>query len=280
MRSEHHIKTPDTVKSVETETTGAKVPVADSPIKKEVSFARADTHLKDHMPLIVIGEAKIHKVHLMASLSGLRLEGEINGLGSSISYKERVKTVQRGVNVEAVISGNMREGSIALQEGAPPSQQTVVRLTVGPTETNYSSHMWKTKDKNSGSLSIGPVHLNIPQHPVTLHGIMTRSTKQITSTLMEFKGTRILYRGKTSGLDDSDLTQHSSPKMGGMDRAGGEEKGRHVLDSQEGGEESHLIKPLVMTFQLVVESFAVSAALLPSLLAEYKMTQVSVLFLV
>jgi hypothetical protein len=40
-------------------------------------------------------------------------------------------------------------------------------------------------------------------------------------------------------------------------------------------EESHLIKPLVMTFQLGIESFAVSAALLPSLQAEYKMEQVT-----
>ena len=60
---------------------------------------------------------------------------------------------------------------------------------------NYKTHMSK-KDKNDGSLIIGPVDVNIPQHPVTLHGIMTRSTKQLTNTLMEFKGTRILYKGK------------------------------------------------------------------------------------
>jgi len=265
MRSEH-IKTPDTIKS-ET-VTGAKIV---SPSKKEVSFARSDTNIKEHMPLIVIGEARINKIHLTATLSGLRLEGEINGLGASINYKEKVKTVQKGVNVEAMISGNVKETSIALLEGIPPSQQTVVRLTVGPTETNYSSHMWKTKDKNTGLLSIGPVHVDIPQHPVTLHGIMTRSTKQITSTLMEFKGTRILYRGKMSAMDDSDLTQHSSPKI--PEQNSSAKKTDAQSDSLE--EESHLIKPLVMTFQLDIESFAVSAALLPSLQAQYKMENVT-----
>ena len=35
-----------------------------------------------------------------------------------------------------------------------------------------------------------------------------------------------------------------------------------------------MLKPLVMTFFLEIESFAVSAALLPSLHAEYKMEKV------
>ena len=261
-----HLKTPDVQFKIP--------PIADenklqSPLRKEVSFARAEASGREHMPLIVTGEAKINKVHLAATLSGLRLEGEINGLGASISYKEKVKAIQKGVNVEASITGNMKETSIALLEGVAPSLQTVVRLTVGQTETNYTSHMWKTKDKNQGHLSIGPVHVDIPQHPVMLHGIMARSTKQITNTLMEFKGTRILYKGKTAALDDSDLTQHSSPKIT-----------EPVTPSkkppvQAPEEDSDLIKPLVMKFQLSIESFAVSAALLPSLQAQYKMENVT-----
>ena len=254
-----HLKTPDAV-PYDTK--------LHSPLhRKEVSFARSEAGVREHMPLIVTGEAKINKVHLTATLSGLRLEGEINGLGAAISYKEKVKAIQKGVNVEASITGNMNETSIALLEGVPPSLQTVVRLTVGQTETNYTSHMWKTKDKNQGHLSIGPVHVDIPQHPVMLHGIMARSTKQITNTLMEFKGTRILYKGKTAAMDDSDITQHSSPKIA--------EPVTPSKKPQGSDEESNLIKPLVMKFQLSIESFAVSAALLPSLQAQYKMENVT-----
>ena len=104
---------------------------------------------------------------------------------------------------------------------------------------------------------------------------MTRSTKQITSTLMEFKGTRILYRGRTTTtLDDSDLTQHSSPKLAdqGAGQAGHPPGPETVQPPQE---ESQLIKPLVMRFSLLIESFAVSAALLPSLQAQYKMENVA-----
>jgi hypothetical protein len=36
--------------------------------------------------------------------------------------------------------------------------------------------------------------VEIPQHPVDLHGIVTRGTKELSSTLQEFRGVRILQR--------------------------------------------------------------------------------------
>jgi len=36
-------------------------------------------------------------------------------------------------------------------------------------------------------ISIGVINVNIPQHPVVLHGMMTRSSRQISSTLQEFR---------------------------------------------------------------------------------------------
>jgi hypothetical protein len=102
MRNDH-VKTPDTVKSEEVKEALEKEEesreVKASSPSKTVSFAKktgpGEEGLKEHMPLIVIGEAKINQVNLAATLSGLRLEGQIRGLGSSISYKERLRTVQR-----------------------------------------------------------------------------------------------------------------------------------------------------------------------------------------
>ena len=250
------MKTPDLEK--------ADSPKLTSPVKKEVSFARPDPSVKDYMPLIVIGEARINRIHLMATLSGLKLEGDITDLSSSVNYKEKTKSLQKGVTVEAQILGKVKETSIALLEGPPSHQQTVVKITVQSTEMTYSTLIWKTRDKNSSSLFIGPVLVNIPQHPVTLHGIMTRSTKEITSTLMEFKGTRILYKGRVSALDDSDNPHQGSPRNSTA----------NLAPQEKIEESSQLLKPLVMTFHLVVESFAISAALLPSLQAQYKMENV------
>ena len=256
MMSVDQMKTPDTEK-----VSSSKV---SSPTRKEVSFAKPEFAVKEHVPLIVIGEAKIKKVHLMATLSGLKLEGEINDLGSSLNYKEKTRGSQKGVIVDAQVNGKVNETTIALLEGSPSHQQTVVKVTLQSSEINYKTHLAK-RDKNDGSLYIGPVHVKIPQHPVTLHGIMARSSKQLTNTLKEFKGTRILYKGKTTVIDEADFTQ-GSPKINESDMS--------TSDKENPTEQSQLMKPLVMTFYLEVESFAVSAALLPSLHAQYKMDNV------
>lgn len=72
---------------------------------------------------------------------------------------------------------------IVLLEGVAPNQQTVVKVTVGKSQSLYSSVTRKQKDKNSGLLTVGAVNIDIPQHPVALHGMMTRSSKQLSSTL-------------------------------------------------------------------------------------------------
>ena len=52
-----------------------------------MSFAKADTLRYEHTPVIVFGIAKIKSIKLTAMLSGLKLEGEICGLQSSLQYK-------------------------------------------------------------------------------------------------------------------------------------------------------------------------------------------------
>lgn len=59
-----------------------------------------------------------------------------------------------------------------------------MRVTIGKSQGLYSSLSRKTKDKNSALITIGEVHVDIPQHPVILHDMMTRGTKQLSSTLM------------------------------------------------------------------------------------------------
>ena len=246
---------------------------------KGVSFAKADTMRYEHTPVIVFGVAKIKSIKLAAMLSGLKLEGEINGLQSSLQYKEKVKAPQKGV-VEASVVGNMQETNIALLEGL----QTIVKIIIGRSQLLYSSQMMKTKDKNSGTMKVDLIQVDIPQHPVDLHTIVTRGTKELSSTLQEFRGVRILQRGK-SVLNPEDTTDGSSftqpsPKM--TKRQEQEDQVDHIeedaspasLKSPNAGEESNLIRPFVMQFHIVLTKFTMSAALLPSLQAEYSMEKV------
>ena len=59
------------------------------------------------------------------------------------------------------------------------------------------------KNKNSGLLSVGAVHIDIPQHPGVLHGMMTRGSKQLSSTLQEFRVPRMPSRN--TGLNTSTI---------------------------------------------------------------------------
>ena len=69
----------------------------------------------------------------------------------------------------------MQETNIALLEGLKPGKlQTIVKVIFGRSQLIYSSQMWKTKDKNSGTLKVDLIQVDIPQHPVDLHSIVTR----------------------------------------------------------------------------------------------------------
>ncbi len=251
---------------------------------KEVSFAKADIIKPEHTPIIVFGIVRIAKTKLTATLSGLKLQGEIRGLQTSLHYREKIRAPMKGV-VEASVLGNVEETTLVLLEGPvqqqqqrpsssqqqQPQQQTVVKVTIGKSQVIHTSQMWKTKDKNSGTFAVELVHVEIPQHPVDLHGIVTRGTKELSSTLQEFRGVRILQRGKTVAVDDLDSTLSQSPKIQKKEPSSAES----AAASAEEVEKSNLIKPFVMQFHIVIQKLLTSAALLPSLKAEYCMEKVT-----
>lgn len=129
--------------------------------------------------LIIFGVARIHRTRLLATLSGLKLEAEITSLHASLTCRKKT----RPASLECSLTGQIGRTMIVLLEGVAPSQQTVVKITVGKSQALYSSITRRQKDKNSGLLTVGAVNIDIPQHPVALHGMMTRGSKQLSSTL-------------------------------------------------------------------------------------------------
>nr|CAD7577314.1 unnamed protein product [Timema californicum] len=121
-------------------------------------------------------------------LSGLKLEAEITSLHSSLTCRKK----SRPASMECSLTGQVGRTMIVLLEGVAPNQQTVVKVTVGKTQALYSSVSRRSKDKNSGLLTIGAVNIDIPQHPVALHGMMTRGSKQLSSTLQSLSITAAL----------------------------------------------------------------------------------------
>ena len=133
--------------------------------------------------------------------------------------------------------------------------------------------MWKTKDKNTGTLKVDLIQVDIPQHPVDLHSIVTRGTKELSSTLQEFRGVRNLQRSKTIYAPEEPDYVNASPR----NHRNSENDDSYMADETikaTNTEESNLIRPFVMQFHITFTKLTMSAALLPSLQAEYCMENV------
>ena len=239
----------------------------------------------ERIRLVVFGIVKISRVRLLAMLSGLRLESEIVSLHSSVTYREKVAsallTSSGARRIECSLTGHLGKAMIVLLEGVPPSQQTVVKITVGKSQALYSSLTQYAKDKNSGLLSVGAVHVDIPQHPVVLHGMMTRGSKQLSSTLQEFRVPRLAPPSRT-GRNTSTIPDDVD---GSAANAGASAQTHSPLKETPPvsvplqpvasvAAADSLLQPLVMQFSFVLQRLTVSAALLPSLQAQYQMEHV------
>ncbi|XP_052898709.1 bridge-like lipid transfer protein family member 1 [Anopheles moucheti] len=231
--------------------------------------------------LVVFGVAKIHRTRLLASLSGLKLEAEITALHSSTTWRKK----SRPASLECSLTGQVGRAMIVLLEGAQPNQQTVVKVSIGKSQTLYSSITRRGKDKNNGLLSIGIVNVDIPQHPVALHGMMTRSSKQISSTLQELRVTRTSARlTRQNEEPESPLHHHQRDARDKATPSATTNQRKHSTatvrtmtgaTTTAGNNPSGLLQPLVMQFNIILQSLSISAALLPSLQAQYKMDHVT-----
>lgn len=77
----------------------------------------------------MFGLIKFRKTRLLATLSGLKLEAELENLQVSATHKEMTKShlgfksMQRKKWFDSSITGNLGKSMIILLEGIPPTQQ-------------------------------------------------------------------------------------------------------------------------------------------------------------
>lgn len=254
--------------------TGTPIPLRVEPV---ASAAVVPTQSSERTRFTVFGVVNIQTTRLLATLSGLKLEAEISGLQSSATWKKKC----RPAAVEYSHTGHVGSAMIVLLEGVAPGQQTVVKVTIGKSQILYSSFSRRGRDRNSGLLSIGAVNIDIPQHPVALHGMMTRSSKQLSSTLQELRVARTSTRlSRQNEEPDSPLHARSSETAKDRNSGGSNTAPKRPAtlppkpSAAPSVHPSALLQPLVMQFQILLNSLSVNAALLPSLQAQYKMDTV------
>ncbi|KAH8040931.1 hypothetical protein HPB51_013101 [Rhipicephalus microplus] len=139
----------------------------------------------ERVPLAVFAMGHVKRIRLLAMLSGLRLEAELSGLQASGTHKETLR--ERSHQSESSATGRLGPASVVLLEGQPPNHQMVVTMDVGTSQALGSSCGWGPTARHAALLSVGAVHIDIPQHPVVLHSMVTRSSKQLSTTLQELR---------------------------------------------------------------------------------------------
>ncbi|XP_035828649.1 transmembrane protein KIAA1109 homolog isoform X2 [Aplysia californica] len=228
-------------------------------------------YVGESIPLIVYGILKVEKVLVSAELSGLKLEAQTTKVHASGTYKKRVKGFMHRVSSDSSYTAHVGHSMINLREGEPPDWQTVVTINVNKSQALLTTIMRRGKEHNSTLVSIGVIDVDIPQHPVVLHDMMSRSTKRITATLQELRWPMQTTSRMYHSADDEN--QSASP-------AGGTTSDLHSripyqrLNSVLGG----VSKPVPETrtvrkhlhIKAVLQGFVIGASILPSLKAQYK----------
>lgn len=224
---------------------------------------------KEWTPVVLFGVARIKKVSLVAMLSGLKLDGELTAFHVSLTHKQKGRGSMPRRWHESSLTGQLGQTTISLLEEDMTSQQLVVKLTAGKSQTLISSQNKKGKDMNSALLTIGPIVIDLPQHPVAIHGMMTRSGRQITTTLQELRTSRQPSRSSRQQAEGDVFTssytshQHQTPRIQ-----------KETLPDGT-GDQQRLIKPIVVQFSIILDSFTIGASLLPSLRAQYQIGQIT-----
>lgn len=83
----------------------------------------------NHVNLVIFGLMKIQKTRLLATLSGLKLEAELEHFHVSATHKEMARFHLDDKNspekkwYSSSVTGNLGKSMVILLEGIPPTQQ-------------------------------------------------------------------------------------------------------------------------------------------------------------
>uniref|UniRef100_A0A8W8KN54 Bridge-like lipid transfer protein family member 1 C-terminal domain-containing protein n=1 Tax=Magallana gigas TaxID=29159 RepID=A0A8W8KN54_MAGGI len=137
--------------------------------------------------------------------------------------------------------------------------KTVVTITIDKTQALHTTILRRGKEHNSAMISVGLIEVDIPQHPVVLHGMMTRGSKQISSTLQEFR------RPVSRSSRNLDTVQEVSS----AETFTGEAVKKPKTPAKE-GEKINRPKFLHIHVKAIFQGLITGASLLPSLKAQHK----------
>ncbi|XP_076446239.1 bridge-like lipid transfer protein family member 1 isoform X6 [Babylonia areolata] len=242
-------------------------------------------YIGESVPLVVFGIAKIQKVQMLAELSGLKLEAELRKVHATGTYKKKVKGFLHRKSSDSSFTAHVGHTMIMLLEGVPPGMQTVVTINISRSQALLTTVMRRGKERNSALVSVGMIDVNIPQHPVVLHGMMTRSSRRLTTTLQEFRWP-LSRAGFTINMQQHPVT--SSLVRKGQDLNDSNNAAPQPLDTVEESDKTDSKQPIKKSsekvkdknlhihFKALFHGLTIGASILPSLKAQHKTGTITV----
>ncbi|KAH9519850.1 hypothetical protein Btru_071066, partial [Bulinus truncatus] len=228
-------------------------------------------YVGESVPVIVYGILRVETFLISAELSGLKLEAHTSRVHASGTYKKKVKGFLHRVSSDSSYTAHIGQSRINLREGEPPELQTVVSINIQKSQALLTTVMRRGKEHNSTLVSFGVVDIDIPQHPVILHDMMSRSSKRITATLQELRWP----------AQNTNRMQHSSDDNSNQSAAhadGASSKTSQQKVSSAGVEkkpaEVNKARHKHLHIKAVLQGIVIGASILPSLTAQYKTTAI------
>ncbi|XP_048589365.1 transmembrane protein KIAA1109 homolog isoform X3 [Nematostella vectensis] len=221
------------------------------------------------------GVVTLPRTRLLAMIGGLVLETEIKDVNSSVTRRGEMDGPSFG-QCTGSVSAHLGSISVSLLEKVQRQTRTVITCHLNRSHALYTSSHDRDQEKNLALLTLGLIEIDIPQHPVALHTMMTRSSRAISRHISDIQTQRSVIRSmgswdasstrisrRISGVPAEFVKQHFASPTGF--------KAFSPMDSVDGNDAS---MPRV-TFNVVLKGFTLGASLLPSLKAGYRIGRVS-----
>ncbi|XP_068720760.1 bridge-like lipid transfer protein family member 1 [Montipora capricornis] len=228
----------------------------------------------------VFGVVTLPRVKFLASIGGLVLETEVREMSVSFSRNEEKEQGHQG-GVKSSITAHLGKTKVDLKEASKFVSGTVVSCSLSRSHVLFSSVTQNTEEKGNALVTLGIVDIDIPQHPVALHSMMTRSSRTISRHISEIQTQRSVIRSMAS-LHDSTQSRMMSHRLSAVPSevsrfsqllSPSTVKQLTAWDRVDGSTPVSTVSRI--SFTCVLRGFTLGASLLPSLRAEYKMGRIA-----
>jgi hypothetical protein len=240
---------------------------------------------KSNVSNVIYGAFKLERVTSSCAFSGLKLEGGLSSFSVSLTHNQKVRS-GRDKWTESSLTSQVESTRVSLFEQTAGFQdQLIMKMNLATSQILINRQDKQGRETNSAHLIVGPIILDIPQQPSTLHGMVSRSSRQITSTLQELRQSsrqpsRVSrfppeepHPHVTIDIPPESVDRHDPLLVTGV--SGGRPVSEEIISLSKKQKTNRPIiiignKELVVNFSLTVESFTIGAALLPSLRTQYQ----------